>query len=154
MATLRRPNKANRLENFVHRTCIIGYHIKLLSVLDFRLVPGMPLWQGGCMGPKWPETEVRQIIGAHPPEIGALLTPGKSHGTKNFGSKIFSYYPHKMLFNAFWRFVLQKTLKIKKNCLFLLIFRSFPYFKGIMQKQAVFHDFEHFLQNKSPKCIK
>ena len=68
---------------------------------DFRLVLGMPLCQGGCMGPIWPETEVGQIISAHPPEIGAPVTPGVSHGTKIFGSKIFSYHPQMMLFYGF-----------------------------------------------------
>ena len=89
------------------------------SGLDFRLVLGMPLCQGGCMGPIWPETEVGQIISAHPPEIGAPVTPGVSHGTKIFGSKIFSYHPQMMLFYVFWGFVLQKMQKIKENCLFL-----------------------------------
>ena len=92
------------------------------SGLDFRLVLGMPLCQGGCMGPIWPETEVGQIISAHPPEIGAPVTPGVSHGTKIFGSKIFSYHPQMMLFYVFCGFVLQKMLKIEKNCLFLALF--------------------------------
>ena len=89
------------------------------SVSDFRLVPSMPLCQGSCMDPIWPETEVGKILGVRPPEIGVQVTPGMSHGTKIFGSKIFSYHPQMMLFYAFWGFVMQKMLKIMKNCSFL-----------------------------------
>ena len=92
------------------------------SVLDFRLVPSMPLCQGSCMDPIWPETEVGKILDVRPPEIGVPVTPGMSHGTKIFGSKFFSYHPQMMLFYVFCGFVLQKMLKIEKNCLFLALF--------------------------------
>ena len=89
----------------------------------------MPLWQGSPMDHIWPENEVGQIIGVHPPEIGAPVTPGMSHGTKIFASKFFSYHKNKMLFYAL-----------------------FPF---IMQKYAVFfNDFELFLQNKIHKTHK
>ena len=105
---------------------------------DFWLVPGIPLCQGSHVDPIWTENEVGQIIGPRPPEILAPETPGMSHGTKIFGSKFFSYHPQMMLFYVFCGFVLPKMLKIEKNCLFL----------------HDFFDFEHYLQNKSSKCIK
>ena len=71
------------------------------------------------MDPISPETEVGKILHVRPPEIGVPVTPGMSHGTKIFGSKIFSYHPQMMLFYAFWGFVMQKMLKIMKNCPFL-----------------------------------
>ena len=89
------------------------------SVSDFRLFPGMPLCQGSCMDPIWPETEVGKILDVRPPEIGVPVTPGMSHGTKIFGSKIFSYHPQMMLFYVFCQFVLQKMPKIMKNCIFV-----------------------------------
>ena len=104
------------------------------SVSDFRLVPSMPLCQGSCMDPIWPETEVGKILDVRPPEIEVPVTPGMSHGTKIFGSKIFSYHPQMILFYVFCGFVLQKMLKIEKNCLFSVIFSSFPYFTEIMHK--------------------
>ena len=90
--------------------------------LVFWLVHGMPLWQSSCMDPIWPEFEIWKIFHRRPAEILAPWTPGVSHGTKIFGSKIFSYHPQMMLFYAFWGFVMQKMLKIMKNCLFLALF--------------------------------
>ena len=90
-------------------------HTKLQPFSEYLHVRDMPLWQGSPMDPIWPENEVGQIIGVHPPEIGAPVTPGMSHGTKIFCSKIFSYHPQKMLFYVIWGFVLQKTLKNEKN---------------------------------------
>ena len=87
--------------------------------LVFWLVHGMPLWQSSCVDPIWPEFEIWKIFHRRPAEILAPWTPGVSHGTKIFGSKIFSYHPQMMLFYAFWRFVMQKMLKIMKNCPFL-----------------------------------
>ena len=95
------------------------------SVSDFRLVHGMPLCQGSCMDPIWPETVVGKIIGARPPEIGAPVTPGVSHGTKIFGSKIFSYHPQMMLFYAFWGFFTQKMPKKEKKGSFYALFLIF-----------------------------
>ena len=71
------------------------------------------------MGPKSIENNVLKIFGRDLSEIGAPGTPGVSLGTKFLVSKIFSYHPQMMLFYAFWSIVLQKMLKIKKNCLFL-----------------------------------
>ena len=58
----------------------------------------MPLYQGSCMDPIWPETDVGQILELDPPEIEAPVTPGMSLGTKIFDSKIFSYDNSKLLF--------------------------------------------------------
>ena len=47
------------------------------------------------------------------------MTPRVSHGTKFFGSKIFSYHPLMILFYVFYCFVLQKILEIFKKSQFL-----------------------------------
>ena len=109
-------------------------HTKLQPFLDFRLVPEAPLVPGLYMDPKWTEFAIGMLIGADPPEIVAPVTPGVSQGTKIFGSKFFSYHPQMMLFYVFCQFVLQKMPKIEKNCLFFVIFSSFPYFIEIMHK--------------------
>ena len=73
------------------------------KVSAFRHVLGMPLCQGSCMDPIWPETEVGEILELHPPEIGAPVTPGMSLGTKIFVSKFFSRDDSKMFFyEIFW----------------------------------------------------
>ena len=137
---------------FLTRICVdflefISAHTKLLV---FWLVHGMPLWQSSCMDPIWPEFEIWKIFHRRPAEILAPWTPGVSHGTKIFGSKIFSYHPQMMLFYAFWRLVLQKLLKIKKNCLFY----NFSLFHRNYAQIGSFSWFEHFLQNKLTKHIK
>ena len=55
------------------------------------------------------------LLDLWPPEIWAPGTPGESQGTKIFTSKNFSYQPLMMLFYAFWGFIGQKVMKIKKN---------------------------------------
>ena len=73
------------------------------KVSAFRHVLGMPLCQGSCMDPIWPETEVSEILELHPREIGAPMTPGMSLGTKIFVSKFFSYDSVMILFyEIFW----------------------------------------------------
>ena len=61
------------------------------KVLVLWHVLGMPLCQGSCMDPIWPETEVGEILELHPPDIGAPVTPGMSLGTKIFVSKTFPF---------------------------------------------------------------
>ena len=53
----------------------------------------------------YPEIEVGKILDVRPPEIGVPVTPGMSHGTKIFVSKISSYHPQMILFYAFLQFV-------------------------------------------------
>ena len=79
---------------------VCTWHIKLQSVLDFRLVSAACHYYRGVVWAPYDQklTEVRQIIRGHPPEIGAPLTPGKSHGTKNFCSKFLSNHPQKTIF--------------------------------------------------------
>ena len=122
--------------------------------LVFWLVHGMPLWQSSCMDPIWPEFEIWKIFHRRPAEILAPWTPGVSHGTKIFGSKIFSYHPQIILFYVFCGFVWQKMLKIEKNCLFSVIFSSFPYFIENMPKLGSFSWFWAFFANKLTKHIK
>ena len=79
----------------------------------------MPLVWGSHVGPRSIENHVLKIFGRGLSEIGAPATPRVSLGTKFLVSKFFSYHPQMMLFSAFWGFVLQKMLKIKKHSLFL-----------------------------------
>ena len=79
----------------------------------------MPLVWGSHVGPRSIENHVLKIFGWGLSEIGAPGTPRVSLGTKFLVSKIFSYHPQMMLFYAFWGFVMQKMLKIMKNCPFL-----------------------------------
>ena len=90
---------------------VLCHHTKLQPFLDFWLVPEGPLVPGLYMDPKWTEFTIGMLFGADPPEILALVSPGVSQGTKIFGSKFFLYHPQKMLFYAFWGFVLLKMLK-------------------------------------------
>ena len=85
------------------------------KILVPRNVLGMPLCQGSCMDPIWPETEVGEILELHPLEIGAPMTPGMSLGTKIFVSKIFSYDKNKMLFYEDFGFMLLKLKFYAKN---------------------------------------
>ena len=110
----------------------------------------MPLWQSSCMDPIWPEFEIWKIFHRRPAEILAPWTPGVSHGTKIFGSKIFSYHPQMMLFYAFWRLLLQKLLKIKKNCLFL----QYSFIIGKSYKIDSFSWFFAFFAKQIPKMHK
>ena len=66
------------------------HHTVMEKVLVLWHVLGMPLCQGSCMDPIWPETEIGEILEVHPPELGAQVTPGMSLGTKIFVSKFFS----------------------------------------------------------------
>ena len=81
--------------------------------LVFWHVFHMPLCQGSCMDPIWPEFEIWKIFYQDPAEILAPWTPGVSHGTKIFGSKFFFYHKNKMLFYALLPFILQKFEFIK-----------------------------------------
>ena len=74
------------------------------------------------MGPKSIENHVLKIFGRGLSEIGAPGTPGVSLGTKFLVSKTFSYHPQMMLFYAFFKFVLQKMLKVMKIRPFLSFF--------------------------------
>ena len=80
------------------------------------------------MGPKSIENHVLKIFGRGLSEIGAPGTPGVSLGTKFLVSKIFSYHPQMMLFYAFFKFVLQKMLKIMK-------IRSFSLYLAVNKKK-------------------
>ena len=94
-------------------------HTRLQSVLDFRPFLDMPLVLGIHMDPKLLETEVGMVLDLDLPEIQAPVTLSESQGTKILVSKISSQHLEIMLFYAFWGFVMQKMLKIMKNCPFL-----------------------------------
>ena len=104
---------------FLKQCCAKLVHTRLQSVLDFRPFLDMPLVLGIHMDPKLLETEVGMVLDLDPPEIQAPGTLSKSQGTKILVSKISSHHLEIMLFYAFWGFVMQKMLKIMKNCPFL-----------------------------------
>ena len=68
----------------------------------------MPLVLGSHMGPKSIENQVLKIFGRDLSEIGALGTPGMSHGTNFLVSKILFYHKNMMLFYALLPFIWQK----------------------------------------------
>ena len=70
----------------------------------------MPLPWGSHMGPKGSEKPYLKIFLGRDPELGTPLTPSESHGTKIFGSKIFSHDENTMLFYGIFLFM---WLKIK-----------------------------------------
>ena len=82
------------------------FHTELQPGLDFWLAHEAPLVPGGHMDPNKLEFENLKILSARPPEILTPMTPGVSHGTKNFSPKIFSYDKNQMLFYTFWGFVM------------------------------------------------
>ena len=79
----------------------------LQSFSVFPLVFLMPLVLGSHMGPKSIENQVLKIFGRDLSEIGALGTPGMSHGTNFLVSKIFFYHKNMMLFYALLPLILQ-----------------------------------------------
>ena len=91
---------------------------ELQQFSDFLLAHDIWVVQNSHIDPRQPEIEVGKIRGAGPPKIQAPVTPGESHGTKNFWSKFFSYHPLMILFYGFCGLVMLKMPKIKKNCLF------------------------------------
>ena len=93
-------------------------HTVTQPFLDFRQKSLTPLLQEAHMDPIWLEFDVGQILVLGPSDIGAPGTLWGSHGTKNFGSKIFSYHPLMILFYGFCGLVMLKMPKIIKNCLF------------------------------------
>ena len=67
------------------------------------------------MGPKGSEKPYLKIFLGRDPELGTPLTPSESHGTKIFGSKIFSYDENTMLFYKIFRFMWFKFKFYAKN---------------------------------------
>ena len=67
------------------------------------------------MGPKGSEKPYLKIFLGRDPELGTPLTPSESHGTKIFGSKIFSYDENTMLFYGIFRFMWLKFKFDAKN---------------------------------------
>ena len=88
----------------------------------------MPLTQGSHMDPMRLQYEVGQILTSGTTEIGALGTPGLSHGTKFFVPRNFSYYAKEMLFYVFFWYVLQKRPKFRETWFF-----NFPLNKKMSQ---------------------
>ena len=96
-------------------------HTKLQTVSVFWNEPELPPLQGCQMNPKVSGTEVGMLLTVRPPEILAPGTPGRSHGTKIFASKFFSYHPQMMLFYAFFGFMWAKLEKNRKTGSFWLL---------------------------------
>ena len=71
------------------------------------------------------EFDIGQILDPDPQKIGAPVTPGVSHGTKIFASKIFSYHPVMIIFYPFCEVVLQKVLENAKK----VPFQVFPSYR-------------------------
>ena len=77
---------------------------------------------GLYLDPKDAEKQHLKIFLGAPSEIVTPLTPGKSQGTKIFGSKFFSYHENKMLFYEDFGFMWLKLKFYAKNHLNLTVF--------------------------------
>ena len=96
------PNNGSKIRaHSKYDTC----HTVLQPFSEFRLEYLTPLLQEVHMDPIWLEFEVGLLLVLGPPEMGALGTPKRSHGTNFLVSKIFFYHENMMLFYAFLTFI-------------------------------------------------